>query len=237
MTGISTKDIQTGGGALPKTLQPGNRVIKIDKIYLEEFPFKEGGYHIVMNTQGADLGADFEGFFIDKDNESLGRHKGQVGRVKASEWAFADAELEKSGTKIVRDDEILKFLKNLCEATGCEEWLIGVDNKFNTIEELIGAFNDEKPFADKFLNVCLSGREYMNKQNYIQHDLYFPKFTRNGIPFESESVDSAASRVYAFDPENHIKKLKKAKEVENFEGGADGADGAEGDGAKKDFDI
>jgi len=85
---ISTKDIPTGGGKTPKTLQPGNANIKINKIYLEKFPFGEDAYNLMLDCEGVDLGADFEGFFIDKDNEGAGRHTGQVGRVRASQWAF-----------------------------------------------------------------------------------------------------------------------------------------------------
>src|SRR5690242_5180162 len=90
MSNLKTADVKTGGGT-PKTLQPGNTVAKINSVSLEEFKFKPGGYHLVMSLEGKDLGASFEGFFINKDKKELGRHKGQVGKVKASEWAFADS--------------------------------------------------------------------------------------------------------------------------------------------------
>ena len=35
--------------------------------------------------------------------------------------------------------------------------------KYETIEELVAAFNDDYPFKDKWLNVCIGGREYLNK--------------------------------------------------------------------------
>ncbi len=78
---LNTKDIKTGGG-VAKTLQPGNQQCKINSVELEEFKFKEGGYHIMLNMESVDMGPDYQGFFINKDNESLGRYKGQVGKVK-----------------------------------------------------------------------------------------------------------------------------------------------------------
>ena len=118
---ISTTNIPTGGGKTPKTLQPGNIAIKVNKIYLEKYPFGENAVNIMLDCESADLGDDFEGFFIDKDDESKGRHRGQVGRIRASQWAYADKILP-GDIKIVRDIEITKFLKNLAVATDCVEW-------------------------------------------------------------------------------------------------------------------
>lgn len=212
---ISTKDIPAGnGGGTPKTLQPGNRVIKINSIYLDEFPFAENAYNLMLDCEGPDLGDDFEGFWIDKDNEALGRHKGQVGRVRASQWAFQDKDL--GDIQISRDLEIAKFLKNLAIATGCLEWYEGEDGKHETIESLVQEMNDKAPFKDKFLNVCLGGREYENKAGYTNYDLFLPKFTKQGLPFEPADTEASASRVYKFNEAEHIKK-KKAKEVNSFE--------------------
>lgn len=215
---ISTKDIPGGtGGKTPKTLQPGNMSLKVNSIVLQEFTYKPGSYNVVLNCEGTDLGDDFEGFYIDKDNESLGRHRGQVGRVRAGQWAYADKTLD-SGVVILRDVEITKFLKNFAIATGCLDWYEAEDDKHLTIESLVETMNDAAPFADKYINVCLCGKEYENKQGYTNYDLYLPKFSKQGIPFEDGDVDAASSRVYKFDPTTHI-LAKKVKEVESF--GAD----------------
>src|SRR5437868_4369376 len=89
---LNIKDVKTDGGGTPKILQPGNTSCKILSVSLEEFKFKEGGYHLILQMEGKDLGPAFDGFFIDKDKPELGKHKGQVGKVKAGEWAFADGE-------------------------------------------------------------------------------------------------------------------------------------------------
>lgn len=199
---LDTKNIKTGGG-IQKVLQPGTQLCKINNVELEEFTFKPGAYHLVLQMEGPDLGKDFEGFFINKDNHGMGKYKGQVGKVKASEWAFSDGET-KSKVKISRDANILTFMKQLCSATGDISWLDSQDNKHETIESLIKAFNQDKPFAGKFLNVCVAGKEYTNREGYKAYELFLPKFTKQGIPFEL--ADTNPSKVYKFDEATHIKR-------------------------------
>jgi hypothetical protein len=194
MTKLNTDDVQVStGGGTPKTLQPGNVLCKINSIQLEAFKFRPGGYHIILNLEGPDMGKDFEGFWLDKDNESLGRHKGQVGKVKASDWAFSDGET-KSGIAISRDAEMLKFIKGLCGALEIP------GRSGETIEDLIETFNKEKPFANKFMEFCICGKEYKNKGGYTAYELFLPKFIKGGAPF--------GKNVIKFNTEDHIKKLK-----------------------------
>lgn len=237
---ISTTDIPSGGngGAIPKTLQPGNKVVKINSIYLDKFPFADNAYNVMLDCEGADLGDGFEGFFIDKDNESLGRYRGQVGRVRVSQWAFEDKVLP-SQVEIKRDVEIAKMLQNICEATGCMDWWIAEDKKHETIESLVEKMNEDLPFKDKFMNVCLGGREYENKGGYTNYDLFFPKFSKAGIPFENADVESAASRVYVFSEADHIikKKTKDVEEVEEFDAGIPAGDGPVAEATAQDFEL
>jgi len=224
---ISTKDIPTGGGkALSKTLQPGNRVIKINSIYLEKYAFGQNAYHLMLDCEGPDLGENFEGFFIDKDNESLGRHKGQVSRVRASEYAYEDKILE-SGVQINRDIEIVKMLKNICVATDCLAWFEAEDGKHETIESLVQKMNEDAPYADTFMSTCLAGKEYENKQGYTNHDLFFPKFTKAGVPFENAEVETSISRVYKFNDKDHIRAKKAPKQVASFDGAPSQTGGSE----------
>lgn len=211
---LNTKDIKTGGGSTPKTLQPGNHVITINAVELEEFKFKPGAYHLILHCEGEDLGADFEGFFIDKTNESLGRHKGQVGRIKAAEYAFADGTT-KSGIAVSRDQDMLKFLKNLCIELDCLKWLEDQDGKHATIESLVTKFNEDKPFKGKWMSTCIAGKEYLNKEGYTNYDLFFPKFSKNGVPFEA--ANKSKSRVTIFDDKEHIRK-KAVENVQGFDG-------------------
>lgn len=218
---LNTKDIKTDGGSnVPKTLQPGNHTVTIYKVTLEEFKFKPGGLHVLLHVQGPDMGEDFEGFWIDKNDESLGRFKGQVGRVKASEWAFADGTT-KTGIQVSRDNDMLKFLKNLCVEIGALKWLEDQDGKHATIESLFEAFDNDKPFANVELNVCLAGKEYLNKEGYTNYDMFFPKPNKQtGVPFEG--TNKKISKVITFNDKEHIRK-KAVEEVSSF-----GTDSTEG---------
>lgn len=207
---LNTKDIKTGG--TPKLLQPGNVICKINKVALKPFTFKPGGYDLILSLEGPDLGSGFEGFLIDTSDESKGRHKGQVGQVKAGEYAFADGET-KTGVPVSRDAEILKFMKNLCTALGILNWLDAQDNKHDTIELLIEAFNNEKPFADKTTEYCIGGKEYLNKGGYMNHELFLVKSNKIGVAFGN-------SKVLQFNPAEHIRK-KKVENVSEFGGTSD----------------
>jgi len=81
---LSTTDLgKEGGNGLPKTFAPGNHTLKINSVYLEEFKFIDGAVHFMMNMETEPIDG-FEGFMIDKDDESKGHYAGQIGRVKAS---------------------------------------------------------------------------------------------------------------------------------------------------------
>lgn len=211
MSGISTKNIKVGGGP-SKTLEPGNQICKINAITLEANPFKEGAFNIVLHMESQDLGPDFQGFFLNKDDESLGRYKGAVGRVRATEWPFADGKT-KGGVPVTRDGEIVKFLTNLSISLGCKDWLEVQDGKHQTLESLIAKFNEDAPFKDTFLKVCLAGKEYKDKKGYLKYDLYLPKYSRDGAPFAP--TNGTKIRVVAFNEAVHIKRAKVA-DVQEF---------------------
>lgn len=212
MSKLSTKNIKTEtGGGIPKSIQPGNHLCKILSVGLEEFKFKENAYHIKLYLETSPLASDFEGFFIDKNNESLGRHKGQVGWVRASEWAFADGTT-KGGVEVSRDQDIMKFIKTLCQSLGKKDWLVTQDEKHETIESLVAAFNAEAPFKDIFLEYCIGGKEYQNKQGYTQYDLFLPKFSKAGTPFQAKGT--TPNKLIVFKESEHIRKSKVAPVTE-----------------------
>ena len=89
---LSTTDLQGGtGGGLPKTIAPGNHELKINSVRLEEFRFIEGAFHLMFEMETKPI-EGFEGFMKDREDESKGHYAGQIGRVKASQYAFADGE-------------------------------------------------------------------------------------------------------------------------------------------------
>jgi hypothetical protein len=227
MANLSTKDIKTGG-ALPKTLQPGNVVCKINGLTLEEFKLKEGALILILNLESQPIDG-FEGFLVDKDVPDGPKFKGQVGNIKAGEWAFADGET-KGGTPISRDEEILKFMKNLCVALDCVKWLDEQDGKHATIESLFNAFVAAGKYKNVFLEFCLAGKEYMSKNNYTNYDLFLPRYTKQGAPFGPVMKDPKKSKVVVFDSATHIKKKKSSEVTEFADGPGDVASDAGGPG-------
>lgn len=212
---INTTNISTEvGTSIPKTLSPGNVTFKINGVYLDSLPYKKEAYNLRLEIEGPDMGPDFEGFFIDKDDPSKGRYAGQVARLRFSEYPYADAVTPK-GDEFIRDVEIVKALTMLCKNLDCSAWMTAQDNKHETIESLVEQFNTDKPFAGKYLRACIGGREYVNKGGYTSYDLYLPKYSKQGAAYESATVDEAMSKVVKFNPDTHIKK-SKTTETKSF---------------------
>ena len=209
--GLSTKDLvnENGGGGMAKTIAPGNHTLKINSVVLEDFQFIDGAKHLVLNVETEPIDG-FEGFLIDKDDESKGKYKGQIGRVKASQYAFADGQT-KSGIKIQRDRSLMMFLANLSKATGIMSWFEEQDNKFNTIEDFVRNFSDNAPLKDKYLDFCVAGKEYENKSGYTAYDMWLPKAENNKYAYGEEGSE----RILKYDEAKHLKKLE-VKLVDKF---------------------
>jgi hypothetical protein len=210
---LSTSKVETGGGYVPKNIQPGNVKAKLYKIELDQPDWlkKKDGYHLMLNLETEKPSDDFEGFNIIWDDPNSGKFEGQTGRVKANKWGFSD--FKNKTVDINRDLEIMKFIKHLCEAFDCMDWWAGADNKFDTIEDFVKAFNDDAPFKDIYINWCIGGREYTKQSGYKGYDLSLPKFAKSGIPFEA--LDAKNSRLAKYDEDEHL-EISEPAPVDDF---------------------
>jgi hypothetical protein len=207
--GLSTTDLGIeGGSGLPKTISPGNYTLKINSLVLEDFKFIDGAKHLIINVETEPI-EGFEGFMIDKDNPDAGHYAGQIGRVKASQYAFADGET-KNGTKVYRDKSLMIFMKNLTTTLGISDWFLAQDNKHDSIEEFIDAFNETAPFKSKYLDFCIAGKEYEGKNGYTNYDMWLPKGSKDAY-----SIAPKGGKVMTFDETEHLKKLE-VKQVDSF---------------------
>ena len=206
---LSTTDLGGASSGLPKTITPGNHVLKINSIELEDFRFIDGAYHLMLHVETQPI-EGFEGFMIDKDDESKGRYEGQIGRVKASQYAFADGET-KSGIKIQRDRSILIFLRTLAHTLELDSWFLEQDGQHETIEDFVKAFNKTADFRDKFLEFCVAGKEYEGKTGYTNYDMWLPK--AEGKKYAFGAIEGGV--VIPYDETKHLKKLE-VKEVKSF---------------------
>jgi hypothetical protein len=212
---LSTKNVKTEGKG-SKTLEPGNVLCTITGVALKPFTFKPGGYEIILSLETKPVGEGFEGFFVDPQDQSKGRHLGQVGKVKLNQWAYADGAT-KTGVAISRNVTMMQDLKRLCVALGpnAAKWFDDQDDKHASIESLFEAFVLDAPYKGVFMNFCICGKEYLNKNNFVTHDLFLPKFSKTAVPFELEGTKP--SKLNIFSPAEHIIKKDKT-EVSNFSG-------------------
>lgn len=216
---LSTKDVKTAGGeggGQGKTISPGNHKLKINSVELKQFPFmkEKNAYHLMFNVETEPI-EGFEGFFIDVNDESKGRYAGQVGQVKANRYYYADGTT-KGGTPVYRDPEILKAIKSVCDYLDMGEWFLSVDEKYQTIEEFVEAFNNDAPFNGKYAEWCVAGKEYYRNNGYIGFDMYLPKPSGVLKPIAFKAKDKCIE----YSESKHLVKAEP-KEVNSFGGGDD----------------
>ena len=214
-TMLSTKDMTAGSGKVRPILDPGNHEIRINELTFDQTPYDKEAYNILLHVETKPVEGEFEGFLTDPTNEKSPRYKGQVGRVRFGPWPYKDAELP-SGRKIFRDTEVLKSMIYLSEVLGHRDELDAIE--VETIEDFMTAINDlftKENGCTEFFNACIAGREWENKEGYINNDLYLPRISKDGIPLEA--IGKENSRLLEFNKEDHIKPIKKKDDVTSFE--------------------
>ena len=200
---LNTKDMSAGSGRTKPVLDPGNHVVKINSITLDQTPYDQDSYNINLHIETAPLGGEFEGFFRDYNDQSQGRYEGQIGRVRISPFPFKDTTLP-SGREISRDQEILKNMITLAETLEMRDGLDSIEA--DTIESFMTECNSLFG-GSKLINMCIGGREWENKEGYINNDLFLPRISKDGIAMEQ--LDKENSRLLKFDRAVHVKALVK----------------------------
>lgn len=237
MSGLKTKEVDSSitpasGGGGSKTLEPGEQEVTLHAIELSQYSQMakdKNGYYVVLRLEGPDMGPEFEGFFIDNDDHSKGRHKGKVASVKTYKWPYADG---KHGEKeFFRDVDILRDLKRICEAAGCVDWFDAQDGKHATIEDLAAEFNKSCPAIGKVFRIPIAGRQYL-KDGYKRWDLLLVPYEKDKVVFELASIPKDQSKLVQFDSNKveHMELVKKTA-AEEFAGdsGTEVADNADED--------
>jgi hypothetical protein len=203
---LSTKNVSLES-KISKTIKPGNVRARIYDLQLVN-GYNPDSYHLTMFVETEPI-EGFEGFFIDKDDQSKGRYDGQIGRIKYSQWAFEDKTLP-SGVQINRDHSIIKALLIISKAANKLDEIHALTEE--TIEEYVKAAS-KFLVGDTYYEMCVAGKEYVDKNGYTQHDLFFPK-SDGKISFISQEADD----VLIFNSDKHIvSNTKKAPTVTNFE--------------------
>lgn len=202
---LNTKDMSAGSGSIKPVMGVGNQKVKINSITFDQTPYDSEAYNIVLHVETEPVTGEFQGFLKDVNNPNGPRYTGQVGRVRYSPYPYKDATLP-SGREISRDTEVLKAMVFLSEVLGKRDELDAIEA--DTIEAFMVKVNQAFQNSD-YINACIGGREWENKEGYINNDLFLPRISKDGVPLEA--VDKENSRLVQFDANNtnHFRKLQK----------------------------
>jgi len=182
---LSTKDLKVTSGKTPKTLRPGNTIAKVLGISLQPQKSNPDAYFLVLNLEGEEQGPEFEGFLYDADKPELGRAKGQVGRVKFSQYSYRDMTT-KSGYVMKRDNQIVRDILAVAIALGVREQLDQIEEQ--TIERFVDKASKILNNG-KYLYWCIGGAAYMKDNGNKDYTLYLPKYDKNVTTVNFASVD------------------------------------------------
>jgi hypothetical protein len=208
---LSTKDMSAGSGKARPVIGVGNQKVKINSITFDQTPYDKDAYNVVLHVESEPVGGEFEGFLVDPNDANGPRYKGQVGRIRLSPYPFKDATLP-SGREVKRDTEVLKSMIYLSEVLNKRDDLDMIEA--DTIEEFMKSA-DSVLSGDTFINACVGGREWENKEGYINYDLFLPRNSKDGVSLEALDVEN--SRLYKFSKEDHVRELKKTQTTSSFE--------------------
>jgi hypothetical protein len=209
---LSTKDMSAGSGKARPVINVGNQKLKINSITFDQTPYDKDAYNVVLHVESEPLGGDFEGFLVDPSDANGPRYKGQVGRIRLSPYPYKDTTLP-SGREISRDTEVLKSMIFLAEVLDKRDDLDSIEA--DTVEEFMKSANSMLS-GDTYINACVGGREWENKEGYINYDLFLPRNSKDGIALESLDVEN--SKLYEFSKKDHVRELKaKAQTTSSFE--------------------
>ena len=135
---LSTSGMSAGSGKEKPVIEPGNQVVKINSITFDKTPYDADAYNVMLHVEGEPMEGEFQGFLVDVNNPDGPRYAGQVGRVRASPYAYKDATLP-SGNEISRDNEVMKIMIFYLNKLGKRTELDLI--QANTIEDFMAACN------------------------------------------------------------------------------------------------
>lgn len=208
---LSTKDMSAGSGKARPVITVGNQKVKINSITFDQTPYDRESYNVVLHVESEPIDGEFEGFLVDSNNPNGPRYKGQVGRIRLTPYPFKDATLP-SGREIKRDTEVLKSMIYLSEVLDKRDELDSIEA--DTIEEFMVSANKVLS-GDTYVNVCVGGREWENKEGYVNYDLFLPRNSKDGVAIEAINVSN--SKLYSFSRSEHVKELNKPQILSSFE--------------------
>ena len=83
---------------------------------------------------------------------------------------------------------------------------------------VIGVGNQKIKINSITFDACVGGREWENKEGYVNYDLYLPRNSKDGVALETLEMEN--SRLYEFSKKDHVRELQNKKSsptTDNFE--------------------
>lgn len=190
----------TGLSIKVKNLPFGQQKCKVIKAEVSKYDTTKGVTHnLTLYLETEPVGSGFEGFFIDPENESLGRHQGRRGKVKANPFGYRDRKYKDNSYTAVGD--IVDFMHRLCKENG-SNWVHEVNGKYKTFEDFIDGFNKEQPIKDKFITYTIgANKKHNDESGYDDYYLNLVKPDKNEQEFAN---DENISKLTKFDKTLHI---------------------------------
>lgn len=212
--GLSTLDIQLpgsgeGNGEGYKGISPGVHKARIIKVELWERPWKkeENALFLVLKLDTVKPNEDFVGYPIDDNNPDGEKFEGYAGNVKTNVYAYKDGMNPRTGKEIFRDREILMAILGICTELGIENWFRAANNKYETIEQWVEAFNNDKPYAGRYMEFCIAAEEYIGKDGKTRKTLFLPKLEKVNnewhVPYRSLT---STKKLIQYREADHFKK-------------------------------
>lgn len=209
-------DSAKGGGY--KGIVPGNYKAKINEFMLwDEHWRSDNGLFIVMRMETAKPNPEFEGYPINSEDPEGPKHDGLVGNVKYSTYAYKTKYDARKGKEVPRDVAILEDMLRLCIELDCVDWFKAAQGKYETSPEWIEAFNNDMPYKDKYLEVCIAGEQYFDKEGKLKTGLHFAKYEKEGTKYINAYKSlTNPKKVVQYNEAIHFKKVE-APVVNNFD--------------------
>jgi hypothetical protein len=209
---------------VPKNLEPGVQKCKVLGIeaYTKQYQNDAQPRLILrLKLEAEKPNAEFEGFYIDKDNHKLGRHDGPTSLVSADPFDFKDNQVEdkNNGGYIAKEILCARWLQRLCQELNGSNWVqenMGVHKDF---DHFIAAFNKENPVKDVYAYFVIGGTKYIKDNGYAAFKYLKIQYADKGdrsIGLKPYSTDE--SKLIPFNPSKHIWDQTGGASVASFNG-------------------
>lgn len=214
------------GGNYPKIMSPGTHYCRIVDMKLDRPPYmpEKEPYFVLLTLEGVDLGNDFQGIAIDKNDPSRGNYRGQIASVRSGRYPFTTYTY--NGNTIQRDDQIFRWVNNLAKQLGVLEQMNADNVEASTIEEYVDVVRRYVVNPELWAHHTIGGQEYFtegyDKPNYR---MFYPKPEGKLLPFAAvEDENGQPLNLLNFDRAKHIivKADETAETVTEFQGQANG---------------